>query len=340
MKRLLSQALTVVIAVCSSAVQAQTENDYQAGVEARRAGHPEEAAQRLRTWLANHPQDADARVQLAYAELALGDLVRAEADFNAVLAAAPDYKDASDGLALIAERRKAQPVAVRPTLAIDGAWSDLNHGAKDWYEASARLTAPVGHTATADLGGSYYRRFGLADVELSGMVSFKPSENLWLRAAGSVTPSADFRPRWGLGGGLDWRLHGGLSATVFTFDARYEYFPLQHVTTLSPGVVQYFAGGHAWVTARGYGIVPQGRAMQLGWMLRGDFEPAERYRVFAGAADGPDTDLGVVTQVTSAFGGVEIPLSERFSLTTSLAHEWRHAGSHRTELRMGLKAGL
>jgi len=335
----LGQVVAAVAFTMAPAARGQAANDYQAGVEARKAGHPQEAEARLRAWLATHPGDTDARVQLGYAELALGELQSAQADFKAVLAVAPEYKDAADGLALIAARREPQAGGARPTLGIEGAWSDLNHGARDWYEASTRLSAPVGR-ATVDAAGTYYRRFGLNDIELAGTVTYQTSENLWLRAGASVTPSADFRPRWGIGGGLDWKLHGGPSATVLTLDARYEDFPLQHVTTLSPGVVQYFAGGHAWVTARGFGIVPQGRAMQLGWMVRGDFEPADRYRVFAGVADGPDTDLGVVRQVTSAFGGIEVPLGERFSLTTSLAREWRHVGSDRTEVRMGLKVGL
>ena len=339
MKLRLGQAIAAIALAAASAAHGQVPNDYQAGVEARKAGNPQEAERRLRAWLATHPGDVDARIQLGYAELALGELQAAEADFRAVLATAPDYKDAADGLGLVAARRETPAGGARPSLAVEGAWGDLNHGGRDWYEASARFSAPV-RPATVDGGGTYYRRFGLSDVELAGNLTYKTSENLWLRAGASVTPSADFRPRWGLGGGLDWRLHGGPSATVLTLDARYEDFPLQHVTTVSPGLVQYFANGHAWVTARGFGIVPQGRAMQLGWMVRGDFEPANRYRVFAGVADGPDTDLGIVTQVTSAFGGVEIPLGERFSLTTSVAREWRKVGSDRTEVRMGLKVGL
>lgn len=67
---------------------------------------------------------------------------------------------------------------------------------------------------------------------------------------------------------------------------------------------------------------------------------ADDYRVFAGVSDGPDTDLGVVTQVTSLFGGFEVPLGPQFGLTTSLAHEWRDVGFDRTELRLGLKVGL
>jgi YaiO family outer membrane protein len=335
-----SVAVASILSLQPLAVRAQEPTAYQAGVKARLSGRPEEAERLLRGWLATHPEDVDARVQLAYAELALGRLEDAEADFNAVLAKAPQYKDASDGLALVAAQRRSHESPARPTLALEGAWSDLNHGARDWYEASARLTAPIDPAASVDASGSYYRRFGVDDVELAGAVTARQDRDLWLRAQASVTPSADFRPRWGIGGGFDWRLAGGPSATVVTADVRYEDFPAQHVTTLSPGVMQYFAGGRAWLTVRGFGVFPEGRALRLGWMLRGDYQPRERYRLFAGVADGPDTDLGVVTNVTSLFGGVEFPIAGRISLTTSLAHEWRNVGSDRTELRAGIKAAL
>jgi hypothetical protein len=75
-------------------------------------------------------------------------------------------------------------------------------------------------------------------------------------------------------------------------------------------------------------------------MVRGDYVPADRWRLFAGAANGPDSDLGIVTRVTSVFAGAETPLGRRLALTGSLAREWRDAGLDRTELRLGLKAGF
>lgn len=339
MKSLYRLGLIGLFAATPASVLAQQASDYQAGVAARQAGHPEEAERLLGAWLAAHPGDVDAKVQLAYTELALGHLDAAETGFREVLAAAPDYSDARDGLALVSARRKTAPAATRPELIVEGGLSDLN-GAADWYQADARLVVPVSPATTVDAGGAFYRRFGVDDVELSGTITQHVGQDLWLRLSGSGTPNADFRPRWGIGGGFDWRVRGGPSASVLTFDVRHEEFPAQNVTTLSPGVVQYLDGGHAWITARAFGVVPAGRKMQLGWLLRGDIEPTERYRLFAGIADGPDTDLGVVTQVTSVFGGFEVPLTTRVGLTASLSHEWRDLGFDRTELTVGLKAGL
>ena len=135
-------------------------------------------------------------------------------------------------------------------------------------------------------------------------------------------------------------MRGGDGATVLSVDARHQDFPAQHVTTIAPGLVQYFAGGRAWVTARAFGVVPEDQDMQVGWLVRADVAPVDRYRLFAGLADGPDTDLGVVTDVTSLFGGIELPLGERFALTAAVGREWREAGADRTDFRLGLKVGL
>ena len=323
-----------------SAALAQQASAYDQAVAARLDGRPAEAAALLRAWLAEHPGDVDARLHLAYAELALGNLDEAEAGFRAVLAAAPDYADARTGLAQVDARRADGGPSQRAELTIEGALSALEGAASDWHEAGFRLRLPTGAATIIESGAAYYSRFGLEDVELAGAVVHRAGEDLWLRADASATPSADFRPRWGVGAGLDWRLRGGPAATVLTLGARHQAFPLQHVTTISPGLVQYFAGGRAWITARAFGVIPEGRDLQLGWLLRGDLAPADRYRLFAGIADGPDTDLGVVTDVTSLFGGFELPLGDRFGLIGSVGREWREAGADRTDFRMGFKVGL
>lgn len=340
MKGLLAIALAAAVVASPAAAQGQTESDYRKGVAARLAGHPDEAERLLQAWLAEHPGDVDAELQLAYAELALGRLDAAERGFRAVLAAAPNYKDASDGLAIVSSRRNAAGSEEQAQLILEGGWSALSGGAADWQEADARLVLPTGHATTLEAGADYYRRFGVDDVELSGTVTHRAGKDLWLRVTGGATPSADFRPRWSAGAGFDWRFHGGPTGTVLSFDGRYDDFPAQRVTTLMPALLQYFDGGRAWITARGYGVIPAGGKMQVGWSLRGDFEPKQRYQFFAGVADGPDTEIGVVTQVTSLFGGLELPLGKRFGLTASLAHEWRDLGFDRTEARLGLKVAL
>lgn len=332
---LFAGALLLVIPPAS----AQEPSSYDAGVAARLAGHPDQARQILATWVARNPGDADARLQLAYAELALGNLDAAQAGFEEVLRIAPGYSDVHDGLAAVAGRRAASPRGRRASLVLEGALSDLSGGAPGWRELA--LDGEVAASALTSIGGraAYYRRFGRDDAELVGRVGLHPSPDLWLRASVGGTPHADFRPSIQAGGGLDVRV-ARTNATVLTFDAAWQRYRAQGVVVLQPGVVQYVAGGEAWLTLRGIGAIVDGGSLQVGGLVRADYSPATDWRLFVGASNGPDTDLGVVTRVTGLFGGVEAPLGNRLGITTSIARETRKAGFSRTEFRLGLKARL
>lgn len=338
MNKTLAPVAALVLGLLAAPVSAQEQSDYQAGVAARLAGRPADARNMLATWLQRHPNDVDAQLQLALAELALGNLDAAETGFEEVLAQAPDYADARDGLAAVAARR-ASAVApnARRSILVEGAVSDLEGSAADWREAAIDLEVPAGLRGTLGGRAAYYRRFGLDDVELVARAGFHPSDDLWLRVFAGGTPNADFRPEVEFGGGVDLRI-SHQAATVLTLDAAYQRFPLQDVVTINPGVVQYLPGGKAWITLRGIATVADGGPLEVGGLVRADYAPRENWRLFAGIANGPDTDLGVVTRVTSAFTGLEAPIGKRFSLVGSLSRDWRHVGPDRTEARLGLKA--
>lgn len=328
----------LLAAMLTAPVVAQDQNSYEAGVSARQAGQPAEARRLLHAWLAAHPDDVDAKVQLAYADLALGNLDEAEAGFANVLQTAPAYADAREGLALVAVRRSSKPLPTRGFALVEGAFSNLSGGDRNWSELAGELQVPAG---SVTLGGrtGWYRRFGIEDVEITGRVGLHPSENVWLRAHVGGAPKADFRPQLDLGGGIDVRLRNR-NPTVLTFDGALQRFPVQDVVTMSPGVVQYIADGKAWLTLRGIGVVAEGSRLEMGALVRADYQPNDRWRMFGGVANGPDTDLGVVTRVTSLFAGVEAPLYDHFSVIGSIARDWRNDGFNRSEFRLGLKAGF
>lgn len=330
-------ALAAAIVPVGSPVFAQPQSDYEAGVEARQAGRPAEAKRLLEAWLNAHPDDVDARLQLAYTELALGNLNEAEAGFEAVLRQSPNYRDARDGLAQVAERRRAPEFGSRGHAVLEGALSDLSGSAAAWREVALDVEAPIGGSATMGARAAYYDRFGLEDVELTGRIGLHPSENIWVRAHLGGTPDADFRPELDIGGGLDLRVTQA-PATVVTFDAAYQRFPLQDVVSFNPGIVRYLDSGRGWITLRGIGTIADGGPLQVGGLLRGDLIPAEGWQLFAGISNGPDTDLGVVTRVTGLFAGVEVPLGERFGVIGSIGHDWRETGFDRTDFRLALKA--
>lgn len=332
------KCLAGVLALAPAPAAAQL-NSYEEAVAARQTGEPVKAVELLAPWIAANPQDVDARVQLGYALLALNDLDAAEAQFRAVISAAPDYADAAQGLALIERRRSAAPAQQRYVF-IEGSLSDLSQGRKGWSEIAVGALLPVSRDASTRLNAAHYRRFGVEDVEVAGELTVQTSANSWLRAKGSGTPSADFRPEWSVGAGLDRRLGSSANPTVVGMDIGFQRYPVQDVLLVSPAVTQYFAGGRYSLTARANAVRPEDDSFRIGGALRADYFPRERVRLFLGAASGPDTDLGVVTTTTALFAGAELPLTSTLSLTASVAQEWRDGGFDRSDARLGLRLGF
>ena len=259
-----------------------------------------------------------------------------------MLAVAPDYTDAQQGLAAIAQRRTdGGDARSAGFVLIEGARSNLDSGARDWREAALTLLVPIAQRDTLELRGAWYDRFGLEDIEAGALWTDRAADDLWLRLGASATPSADFRPRTAITAGADKRLGNGPSPTVIGLDAQWRRFPAQDVWSLTPGVTQYFGSeGAISLTARANLLLAENDDLRIGGSLRADWLPAPQARAFIGAAAGPDTDLGVVTQTRSLFGGGEVPLDGHLSLTGSLAREWREGPADRTDFRLGLKLGL
>ncbi|MER8692076.1 YaiO family outer membrane beta-barrel protein [Mesorhizobium opportunistum] len=96
----LAACLILAIAAPQGAAQAQAVDElYASGVRARQAQHFDEAADLLRRSLALKPDNADALVQLGFAELGRYNLPAAREAFSKALSLAPTYRDASFGMA-------------------------------------------------------------------------------------------------------------------------------------------------------------------------------------------------------------------------------------------------
>ncbi len=97
-----AKVAAIFLAVSLMAASAQTPDElYTSGVKARLAGQFDQAIHLFQRALALKPDNADALVQLGFAELGRGSLAPARDAFTKALALAPDYADAQFGLAEI-----------------------------------------------------------------------------------------------------------------------------------------------------------------------------------------------------------------------------------------------
>ena len=342
---------------------AQTaEQDYQAGVAARLAGNPEEALRRLERAAEAEPGNADIHLQIGLAHLAANRLDAAEAAFRRTLELAPDYADARLGLARVAQRRgdedaalaeldrvgpghaEAEPLrrqieaaaAARPwrwRIDLDGGYSRVDTQ-PDWRSGSLVVQHRAGPATIVAATAEATRRFERDDFygEIRIDHRFAPGGNVHLLIGG--TPEADHRPRHQLGAGAAVRTHGGPHATVLRLDLRQADYRSGDVQTVTPGVEQYL-GGRAWVTAQWINVWDR-FTHSAGWLVRGDVMPTDRLRLFAGAADAPDLEAGVVIDTRSLFAGAALDVDEHVSVRLSLAHVDPDGPADRTSVAIGL----
>lgn len=338
-------------------------SSYDRAVLARRAGRPQDAARLLEGWLGEWPADVDARLHYGYALLDLGRLSEAKGAFLHVLQQVPTYDDARVGLARVAQRRgetgrarewlapirnsNAEASALHTQMAkvADLRWqldagasvSAVGRGQPDWRELvgqvrfqSSRRTSLVGRVEAT-------RRFGLQDIYGEAQVAgrFSPDWSAYLLAG--ATPDPNYRPRWQVGGGLAARVRAGANPTVLTVDLRHARYPSDEVLSLQPGVEQYMLNGKAWINLNLLTLNNRGKT-HAGAFGRLNLQASPTFRLFAGAGKAPDTAQGVVTQVTTLLGGVELSIGPQQGLRLSLAHTDQKGGADRMEVAAGLLA--
>lgn len=362
--------LVLMLLFCSASASAQSPlGVYDRAVEARLAGDHARALALLEPFVAANPANADAQLQLGLALLGLGRIDEADAAFERTLAIAPNYDDARLGLARVEQRRgnwaaaeaelapvpvdhpeavplrrqiKAQALAGRFSrwrLDVDGAYVPVTRNQPDWKEGSMRATHWPSRATAVSAAVELSRRFALSDAYGEIRVDHRFSNNggsAYLLAGG--TPNADFRARWQLGAGGEFRIRSGGAATLLTLDARQARYRIGNIQTLNPGIDQYLANGRAWIGARWINIFDQNGRRHSGWLVRSDLLATDRLRLFAGAAHAPDTSEGVVVDTSSLFGGIAYDVTERLSVRLSLAQDDRESGADR--LQLGLGAGM
>jgi YaiO family outer membrane protein len=342
-------------------VQAEQRDDYARAVAARQAGDAATAIALLEPLVVADAGNADAWLQLGLAYLAADRPDDAERAFRRTLSIAPGYADARIGLARVEQRRgdrasarailrdvdpgNAEAAALGRQLSalpeatwradLDTNYSALGGGQRDWKEAALGLSHRRGGT-TIGARVEWMERFGLEDVFGELRVDRSLGERATAYVAAGGTPGADFRPEWQIGLGGSLRVRDGGNATVLTIDARQSRYRIGDIQTVSPGIEQYLGDGRYWLTARWINIFDDRGVHRMGYLLRGDAQAGAALRLFAGLADAPDPDQGVVAETFTLFGGAALRLTDSVELRASAARENRDIGADRTQVSLGL----
>jgi len=325
----------------------------------------DDADRRVTEILAADPLHMDARAIKARIRLARGDPGGAEAEFRALAAqnsGASDflvglgdslraqYRDA-DARAAYEHARAVAPdsvevsrrlaLSLRPRwrLDLDGGYSRLDENLDPWREIRAGIGYVLDEKTTLSGGVEFNRRFGKTDVLIDARVDHRWSEeaSTFVRLGG--TPDADYRPEvLAEAGGAIKILPGGdiVGPTIATFELGYARYRAGGVKSASPGVLQYFANGRIWVTARLIATLSETDEALGGFLTRIDWVVIDSWKIFAGYSDAPESSGGLTVETRTLFGGVAIDLDRNTTLNLSASREDRSKSSERTTFNVGI----
>lgn len=346
-------ALALVLALAASG----PDDRYEAGVQARLDGRFAEAAELLGAETRSAPENADAWVQYGLALTPLERYGEAEAAFERALALAPDYDDATIGLARIAWMRGDETAARRRLEGVDtpdarslrarldapagGAtpqWradlalgrSELTAGLPAWSEASLALGRRLDERTSLGVIAEYARRFGADDVYLQARIDHTLSRGAHVYAALGGTPGASFRPERAVLAGGTVTLAGGLEASV---DAAYATYRAGDVATLAPGLGWRF-GDQTRIGARLIALRDENGDTRTGYSVSTEAALDPQTTLLAGYANAPETSEGVTVNVSGVTLGVRRQITDTRGVSAYLVHESRGAYD-RTALVIG-----
>jgi YaiO family outer membrane protein len=306
-------------------------------------GQFETAHSDVKTVLAKHPDNGDARdlaVQISKA-IAARATAKRKAARNATRNRAATRRASTPAPLLSAPTTSAEAsqISRRWRIDLEGGWSQLTAGRRDWLEANARVAYEAVHGTAVSAAVESARRYGLLDAYLEGRIDHRFTPSLSAYAFIGGTPSADFLPKAAGGGGLAARLYqqrGVINATVLTLDTRIAEYTTGTTRTASPGVEQYLFEGRVWLTSKWINVLDENSSYLQGYLVRADVIMAEGIRIFAGYSDAPETSEGRTLETRALFGGIVYDLNAATTLRLSTSYEQRPNLYNRTSISSGV----
>jgi YaiO family outer membrane protein len=356
--------IEIVLLAAGSLIAAQPAC-WVVGADLRRSGENGEAERILEACLRDRPNDADALVQLGFARLAQSDWDGAEDAFDDALALAPDYEDASLGLARIAYFRgnfdsaTERLAGLDPTRAdvadlhaaverardsanarsqypwrvdVSYSQSSLTADLPDWSQISVALGRQLSDHSTLTALVSSAERFNQRDTLAQLRLDRRLGNDRLAHFAIAGAPDSVFSPEIRLLAGIDARVAAQTRASLGLSLARYAS---GNVATFTPSLSHTVADGRARLTARAILLRDEAGVFRSGWSVGADWQTAPRIGLFTSYTDAPETSEGVTLDVRAAVAGLSYQVNDRTRLTVTCVHEMRSAYD-RTGLSLGL----
>lgn len=274
------------------------------------------------------PLDNDIALARARILLWSGRVSEARIQADVVRNRAPAYPDLEALEASIdasqAQRRARSGVA----LSAGAANVQLDAGQSQyWKNLTVSVFTGIGASTNATATIEHERRRA-NDTKLSLLTS-RTGSNWELRAGVAVTPSADFREKWGLQSGADVQIHNNVTLLS---DVRYADYGNISVVSAIPGIRFSSTEAAHMLALRFISISPSGSSTKFGGSARYDRNFVTGFRLFSGVASYPDTEAGVTRQLRSAFAGGSLPVADNLALMMTGEYDSRERSYTRKAL--------
>lgn len=277
---------------------------------------------------------ADPDIGLAKSSILLwrGQIVAAWHMAASVAARYPGYPGLDEIISAV-ERAEAERAVRLVSIGFGGtiARADFASGrGRTWSTQRASVAVGWGQGAIATLETDREER-DATDTRIAARVDL-PAGKGRVFASGTLTPSADFRERWGVMAGGELPVAAGMTMLI---DGRLAAYKAVDVGVAGVGA-RFDLGQGVALTARSLHLFGGGESYRLGGSLRADYEPTKGPALFAVVAGYPDTEADGTRQLWSVAGGVRFLLDEHLILGLAAEHESRLGSYRRTGLSLNL----
>lgn len=287
-----------------------------------------EAERAFNAALAADPQNLDAVLGLGDVERARGNDAAARTYFLRAREIDPGSKDVADRLAT------KQPDGPLWRLDVGGTHSWLDRTAlPDWSSQSIALTRMTGAGSYVTGAAGRYRRFGMTDVELTAAAGAPLMEGVSARLEASVTPAADFLPRWRLAPSVTAHI---FDETALMLEGSVRHYATGTVSGFNVGGEQFFMERRLSVSGRFINSIDDTGKHLTGWSAGVTAIPMDRISVRASYANAPESDAGIVADTRSWSAGLGYDITPTLTVRADFTHDNRSGGYLRDEVSIGI----
>ncbi|MCA0199810.1 MAG: YaiO family outer membrane beta-barrel protein [Proteobacteria bacterium] len=287
-----------------------------------------EAERAFNAALAADPQNLDAVLGLGDVERARGNDAAARTYFLRAREIDPGSKDVADRLAT------KQPDGPLWRLDVGGTHSWLDRTAlPDWSSQSIALTRMTGAGSYVTGAAGRYRRFGMTDVELTAAAGAPLMEGVSARLEASVTPAADFLPRWRLAPSVTANI---FDETALMLEGSVRHYATGTVSGFNVGGEQFFMERRLSVSGRFINSIDDTGKHLTGWSAGVTAIPMDRISVRASYANAPESDAGIVADTRSWSAGLGYDITPTLTVRADFTHDNRSGGYLRDEVSIGI----